>query len=121
MAHRRAHLRAAQAASEMSEQTDVVRRRVYVRMAEIYQRHVVLTLESDFSAYRKHSRLPPTHSPGGRIDNRNHHYAGFGHKRTEPRGRARAPTRCSCRAEIPWLLNRLGPPVGLRQATEAVN
>jgi predicted nucleic acid-binding protein len=29
-----------------------------VRMAEIYDRHVVFTLDSDFSVYRKHSRLP---------------------------------------------------------------
>jgi predicted nucleic acid-binding protein len=31
-----------------------------VRMAEIYQRHAVLTLDSDFSVYRKHSRIPLT-------------------------------------------------------------
>ena len=30
-----------------------------VRMAEIYERHAVLTLDSDFSAYRKHGRVPP--------------------------------------------------------------
>jgi uncharacterized protein len=29
-----------------------------VRMAEIYERHVVLTLDSDFSVYRKHGRVP---------------------------------------------------------------
>jgi hypothetical protein len=29
-----------------------------VRMAEIYERHVVLTLDSDFSVYRKHDRVP---------------------------------------------------------------
>jgi uncharacterized protein len=29
-----------------------------VRMAEIYSRHAVLTLDSDFSIYRKHGRLP---------------------------------------------------------------
>ena len=29
-----------------------------VRMAEIYERHAVLTLDSDFSVYRKHSRVP---------------------------------------------------------------
>jgi uncharacterized protein len=29
-----------------------------VRMAEIYERHVVLTLDADFSVYRKHGRVP---------------------------------------------------------------
>ena len=29
-----------------------------VRMAEINERHAVLTLDSDFSVYRKHGRLP---------------------------------------------------------------
>ena len=29
-----------------------------VRMAEIHDRHVVFTLDSDFSIYRKHGRLP---------------------------------------------------------------
>jgi predicted nucleic acid-binding protein len=29
-----------------------------VRMAEIYERHAVLTLDSDFSVYRKHGRIP---------------------------------------------------------------
>ena len=29
-----------------------------VRMAEIHERHVVLTLDSDFSIYRKHGRTP---------------------------------------------------------------
>jgi len=29
-----------------------------VRMAEIDERHAVLTLDSDFSVYRKHGRLP---------------------------------------------------------------
>jgi uncharacterized protein len=29
-----------------------------VRMAEIHDRHVVLTLDSDFSIYRKHNRVP---------------------------------------------------------------
>jgi predicted nucleic acid-binding protein len=29
-----------------------------VRMAEIHDRHDVLTLDSDFSVYRKHGRLP---------------------------------------------------------------
>jgi predicted nucleic acid-binding protein len=29
-----------------------------VRMAEIYERHLVLTLDSDFSVYRKHGRVP---------------------------------------------------------------
>jgi len=29
-----------------------------VRMAEIHDRHAVLTLDSDFSIYRKHGRLP---------------------------------------------------------------
>jgi predicted nucleic acid-binding protein len=28
-----------------------------VRMAELHERHVVLTLDSDFSIYRKHDRL----------------------------------------------------------------
>jgi len=31
-----------------------------VRMAEIYDRHAVLTLDSDFSVYRKHGRVPIT-------------------------------------------------------------
>lgn len=31
-----------------------------VRMAEIYERHAILTLDSDFSIYRKHGRLPLT-------------------------------------------------------------
>ncbi len=29
-----------------------------VRMAELYQRHAVLTLDSDFAIYRKHGRAP---------------------------------------------------------------
>jgi predicted nucleic acid-binding protein len=29
-----------------------------VRMAEIHERHAVLTLDSDFSIYRKHGRVP---------------------------------------------------------------
>ena len=29
-----------------------------VRMAEIYEHHAVLTLDSDFSVYRKHGRVP---------------------------------------------------------------
>jgi uncharacterized protein len=29
-----------------------------VRMAELYDRHVVLTLDSDFTIYRKHGRVP---------------------------------------------------------------
>jgi predicted nucleic acid-binding protein len=29
-----------------------------VRMAEIHERHAVLTLVSDFTIYRKHSRVP---------------------------------------------------------------
>jgi predicted nucleic acid-binding protein len=29
-----------------------------VRMAEIHERHAVLTLDSDFSVYRKHGRAP---------------------------------------------------------------
>src|SRR3981081_3669942 len=29
-----------------------------VRMAEIHERHAVLTLDSDFSVYRKHGRVP---------------------------------------------------------------
>jgi len=29
-----------------------------VRMAEIFDRHVVLTLDSDFAVYRKHGRMP---------------------------------------------------------------
>jgi predicted nucleic acid-binding protein len=29
-----------------------------VRMAEIYERHEVLTLDSDFTVYRKHGRYP---------------------------------------------------------------
>jgi uncharacterized protein len=31
-----------------------------VRMAELYERHAVLTLDSDFSVYLKHSRVPLT-------------------------------------------------------------
>jgi uncharacterized protein len=31
-----------------------------VRMAEIYDQHAVLTLDSDFSVYRKHRRVPLT-------------------------------------------------------------
>ena len=31
-----------------------------VRMAEIHERHAVLTLDSDFSVYRKHGRIPLT-------------------------------------------------------------
>jgi predicted nucleic acid-binding protein len=37
-----------------------------VRMAELYERHHVLTLDSDFSIYRKHGRVPlPLISPEG--------------------------------------------------------
>ena len=39
-----------------------------VRMAEIYERHAVLTLDSDFSVYRKHGRVPlALISPSGRV------------------------------------------------------
>jgi predicted nucleic acid-binding protein len=31
-----------------------------VRMAEIHERHAVLTLDADFSVYRKHGRIPLT-------------------------------------------------------------
>src|SRR5215468_3549621 len=31
-----------------------------VRMAEIHERHAILTLDADFSIYRKHGRLPLT-------------------------------------------------------------
>jgi hypothetical protein len=31
-----------------------------VRMSELYERHAVFTLDSDFSVYRKHGRLPLT-------------------------------------------------------------
>ena len=31
-----------------------------VRMAEIYDRHAILTLDSDFSIYRKHGRVSLT-------------------------------------------------------------
>jgi predicted nucleic acid-binding protein len=31
-----------------------------VRMAEVHKRHAVLTLDSDFSVYRKHGRTPLT-------------------------------------------------------------
>jgi predicted nucleic acid-binding protein len=31
-----------------------------VRMAEIYERHAVLTLDSDFTVYRKDGRTPLT-------------------------------------------------------------
>jgi predicted nucleic acid-binding protein len=31
-----------------------------VRMAEIHERHAVLTLDSDFAVYRKHGRIPLT-------------------------------------------------------------
>lgn len=31
-----------------------------VRMAEVHERHAVLTLDSDFSVYRKHGRTPLT-------------------------------------------------------------
>src|ERR1700730_5463303 len=38
-----------------------------VRMAEIHDRHAILTLDSDFSVYRKHSRVPLTLvQPGAR-------------------------------------------------------
>ena len=29
-----------------------------VRMAEIYERHAILTLDSDFAVYRKHGKVP---------------------------------------------------------------
>jgi predicted nucleic acid-binding protein len=36
-----------------------------VRMAEIHERHSVLTLDTDFTVYRKHGRIPLTLiSPG---------------------------------------------------------
>ena len=31
-----------------------------VRMAEIHENHAVLTLDSDFTVYRKHGRVPIT-------------------------------------------------------------
>ncbi len=38
-----------------------------VRMAEIHERHAVLTLDADFSVYRKHGRVPLTLiHPGGK-------------------------------------------------------
>jgi uncharacterized protein len=40
-----------------------------VRMAEIHERHAILTLDSDFSIYRKHGRVPLTLvSPGATRD-----------------------------------------------------
>jgi predicted nucleic acid-binding protein len=41
-----------------------------VRMAEIHERHAVLTLDADFSIYRKNGRVPltlvhPAHETGG--------------------------------------------------------
>jgi predicted nucleic acid-binding protein len=37
-----------------------------VRMAELHDRHAVLTLDSDFAVYRKHGRMPMTLlHPGG--------------------------------------------------------
>jgi predicted nucleic acid-binding protein len=37
-----------------------------VRMAEVHDRYDVLTLDSDFSVYRKHGRVPLTLiHPGG--------------------------------------------------------
>jgi hypothetical protein len=38
-----------------------------VRMAEIHERHDVLTLDSDFTVYRKHGRYPlPLIHPAGK-------------------------------------------------------
>jgi uncharacterized protein len=38
-------------------------------MAEIHERHAILTLDSDFSIYRKHGRVPLTLvSPGATRD-----------------------------------------------------
>ena len=36
-----------------------------VRMAEIYDRHAVLTLDSDFAIYRKHGHVPPRRDSSG--------------------------------------------------------
>jgi hypothetical protein len=47
-----------------------------VRMAEIYERHVVLTLDSDFSVYRKHASSACAHPSGGGVDDRDRHYEG---------------------------------------------
>ena len=33
-------------------------RRIFSRMAEIHERHAVLTLDSDFLIYRRHGRVP---------------------------------------------------------------
>ena len=43
-----------------------------VRMAEICEQHAVLTLDADFSVYRKHGRVPlPLIHPCGCLDDRN--------------------------------------------------
>src|SRR5207248_812390 len=38
-----------------------------VRMTEVHDRHVVLTLDSDFLGYRKHGNLAGDHSPDGAL------------------------------------------------------
>lgn len=38
-----------------------------VRMTEIYEQYAVLTLDSDFTVYRKHGRAAHTHFPGAEI------------------------------------------------------
>jgi hypothetical protein len=44
-----------------------------VWMAEIYERHAVLTLDSYFSVYRKHGRVPlALITPAGGVDDRGH-------------------------------------------------
>ena len=44
-----------------------------VRMAEIYERHAVLTLDSDFSVYRKHGRgSTRAYSSGAGVNDRDH-------------------------------------------------
>jgi hypothetical protein len=56
--HRGACPRPAQAASQISGQTDISRHACIVRMAEIHERHAALTLDSDFTVYRKSGRVP---------------------------------------------------------------
>ena len=47
-----------QAASQTSGQTESLADACIVRMAEIHERHAALTLDSDFTVYRKSGRVP---------------------------------------------------------------
>jgi predicted nucleic acid-binding protein len=55
-----AYQRASQATQKYHDMPMSLADACIVRMSEIHERHAVLTLDSDFTTYRKHGRVPLT-------------------------------------------------------------